>query len=364
MAISLNVLEMIGKTQMIQLSRVAIKNKGRILAKCEFMNPTGSLKDRMAIEMIEDAEQRGEITPGFTKLIETSSGNTGISLAAIGSYKGYKVVIVTTEDTNREILQLLAHFGAKVILTPVDGKALESFQTGAQSMYREKAARMVRNQVAENMIKADPSMYMLNQGANPANVRAHRKTGKEILEQTNGKVDVFVAGIGTGGSLMGISQVLREANPNVRIVAIEPAEATLGLATEPTIYGIQGVSDGVVPAIVNLSKVDEIIQVPSAQAWHMARRLAREEGLSVGPSSGANVWAALSVLENARHDQCVVTLLPDQASRYFSLGLFEIKGTQNERRLSYSNERPIRDQIIPNSACLERSMNHFEVNIY
>jgi cysteine synthase A len=322
MVIAMNVLDLIGNTPMVQLSRVTSESKGWILGKCEFMNPTGSLKDRIALEMIEDAEQRGEITPGYTKLIEATTGNTGISLAAIGSIKGYEVVIVMTEDTNQEIQQLVAHFGAKVVLTPVEGIVLDRLQTGKQAINREKAARMVRNQIAANMVEADPWMYMLNQSANRANVRAHRQTGKEILEQTQGKVDVFVAGIGTGGSLMGISQVLREVNPLVRIVAVEPAEAAMDSAAEPTIYGIQGVSDDVIPAILDLSKVDEIIRVTSAQAWHMASRLAREEGLSVGPSSGANVWAALLVLEKIGCDHSVVTLLPDQASRYFSLNYF------------------------------------------
>ena len=332
----MSALNMIGNTPMIQLSRVVSKPGGGILAKCEFMNPTGSLKDRMALEMIVDAEQSGKITPGFTKLVETSSGNTGISLAAIGSIKGYDVVIVTTEDTNQEILQLLAHFGAKVILTPVGGTAFESLRTESQSLYREKAARMVRNQIAANIVKADPSMYMLGQSTNPANPRAHEQTGREILEQTNGKVDVFVAGIGTGGSLMGISKILRKANPDIQIFAVEPAEATLDSVDEPTIYGIQGISDGVIPAILDLSKVNEIIRVSSAQAWHMARRLAREEGLSVGPSSGANIWAALSVLEKVGYDHSVVTLLPDQASRYFSLGFFESDRNPVREEVSYS----------------------------
>ncbi len=336
MAISKTVINLIGNTPMIRLSRVASKLGGGILAKCEFMNPTGSLKDRMALEMIKDAEQSGKITPGITKLIETSSGNTGISLAAIGSIKGYDVIIVTTEDTNQEILQLLAHFGAKVILTPVDGAAFDSFRTESQSIYREKATRMVRNQIATNMLKADPSMYMLGQSTNPANPRAHEQTGREILEQTSGKVNVFVAGIGTGGSLMGISKVLREANPDVQIIAVEPAEATLDSSEEPTIYGIQGISDGVIPAILDLSKVSEIIRVPSAQAWHMAGRLAREEGLSVGPSSGANVWASLSVLEKVGDDHSVVTLLPDQASRYLSLGFFESDRNPVREEVSYS----------------------------
>jgi cysteine synthase A len=323
MAISLNILDEIGNTPIVQLNQVTTKPGSWILAKCEFMNPTGSLKDRMALEMIKDAEERGEITPGYTKLIETSSGNTGISLAAVGSIKGYEVVIVTTEDTNREILQLLAHFGAKVILTPIAGPAFEEIRKESPTLYREKATRMVRNQIATNMLLADSSMYMLGQSTNPANPRAHQQTGREILEQTTTKVDVFVTGIGTGGSLMGISQILRGSFPDVRIVAVEPAEATLDSIEEPTIFGIQGFSDGVIPAILDLSKVDDIIRVSSAQAWQMAGRLAREEGLSVGPSSGANVCAAFSVLEKYGHDQCVVTLLPDQAGRYFSLGFFE-----------------------------------------
>jgi len=320
--ITTSVLDLIGNTPMICLSRVIDEPGPSVLAKCEFMNPTGSLKDRMAKEMIEDAEKKGEIKPGSTILIEATSGNTGISLAALGSVKGYGVVIVMTEDTNREIQDLIEHLGARVVLTPVEGVATADVQIGAQALYRKKAARMVRDRITAEMLEADPAKYMLNQSTNPANVRAHWRTGREILEQADGKVDALVLGVGTGGTIMGISQALREANPDVLVVAVEPAEATSDSRDEPTIYGIQGISDGIVPEIADLSKIDEIIRVSSSDAWRMARRLAREEGLPVGPSSGANVSAALEVARRFGTDQHIVTLLPDRASRYLSFGLF------------------------------------------
>jgi len=323
MKVAASVLDLIGNTPLLRLSRVTKGLGVHLLAKCEFMNPTGSLKDRMAREMVEDAEQKGKIVPGSTILIEPTSGNTGISLAAVGSVKGYGVVIVMTEDVNREIQELVEHFGAELVLTPVEGLTSADMQFEGQEIYREKAARMMRNRITNQMIAADPAKHMLDQGSNFANVRAHWQTGREILEQTDGQVDALVAGVGTGGTLMGISQVLREANPSVRIVAVEPAEAASSSADEPTIYGIQGVSDGLVPHIFDSSLVDEIVRVRSLDAWRMAAGLAREEGLAVGVSSGANVTAALEVASRLGADRTVVTLLPDRASRYFSLGLFE-----------------------------------------
>ena len=323
MKIATSVFDLIGNTPMIRLSRVTNGLRASILAKCEFMNPTGSIKDRMIREMLEDAEKKGEIKPGSTILIEATSGNTGISLASLGSVKGYDVVIVMTEDTNREIQDLVGHFGAELVLTPVEGLTTTDLQVEGQAIYREKAARMVRNRITAEMLEADPAKHMLDQSTNPANVRAHWQTAREILEQTDGKVDAVVLGVGTGGTIMGISQVLREADPDVLIVAVEPAEATLNSSDEPTIYGIQGISDGVVPEIVDLREIDEIIHVNSSEAWHMARRLAQEEGLPVGPSSGANVSAALQVAERFGTGQKIVTLLPDRASRYLGFGLFK-----------------------------------------
>jgi cysteine synthase A len=323
MKIATSVLDLIGNTPMLRLNRVTNGLRTSILAKCEFMNPTGSIKDRMVKEMLEDAEKKGKIKLGSTILIEATSGNTGISLAALGAVKGYDVVIVMTEDTNREIQDLVEHFGAKLVLTPVEGLTTTDLQVEGHAIYREKAARMVRNRITAEMLEADPAKHMLDQSKNLANVRAHWQTGREILEQADGKVDALVLGVGTGGTIIGISQVLREAAPDVLIVAVEPAEATSNSSDEPTIYGIQGISDGVVPEIVDLREIDEIIRVSSLEAWHMASRLAWEEGLSVGPSSGANVSAALQVARRLGTDQNVVTLLPDRASRYLSLGLFK-----------------------------------------
>jgi cysteine synthase A len=323
MKIATSVFDLIGNTPMIRLSRVTNGLRASILAKCEFMNPTGSIKDRMIREMLEDAEKKGEIKPGSTTLIEATSGNTGISLASLGSVKGYDVVIVMTEDTNREIQDLVGHFGADLVLTPVEGLTTTDLQVEGQAIYREKAARMVRNRITAEMLDADPAKHMLDQSTNPANVRAHWQTAREILEQTDGKVAAVVLGVGTGGTIMGISQVLHEADPDVLIVAVEPAEATLNSSDEPTIYGIQGISDGVVPEIVDLREIDEIIRVNSSEAWHMASRLAQEEGLPVGPSSGANVSAALQIAERFGTGQKIVTLLPDRASRYLSFGLFK-----------------------------------------
>jgi len=323
MKIATSVFDLIGNTPMVRLGHVTSGLKANILAKCEFMNPTGSLKDRMVREMLEDAEQKGKIDPGSTILIEGTSGNTGISLAALGSVKGYDVVIAMTEDTNQENQELVRHFGGDVVLTPVKGLTPTDMQMEGKALYGEKAARMVRNRIVAEMLEADPAKHMLDQFTNLANVRAHWQTGREILEQTDGKVDALVLGVGTGGTIMGVSQVLREANPDILIVAVEPAEATSNSGEEPTIYGIQGISDGVVPDILDLSQIDEIIRVNSSEAWRMASRLGREEGLPVGPSSGANVSAALEVARRFRTNDNVVTILPDRASRYFSYGLFK-----------------------------------------
>lgn len=340
MKVAAGILDLIGNTPIVRLSRVINDSGASILAKCEFMNPTGSLKDRMAKEMIEDAEKKGEIKPGSTILIEATSGNTGISLAVLGSLKGYRVVIVMTKDTNREIQQLVEHLGAEVVLTPVAELTTTNVQIEDTVIYREKAARMVRNRITAEMLEADPAKYMLNQSTNLANVRAHWRTGQEILDQTGGKVDALVLGVGTGGTLMGISQAIREANPDVLVVAVEPAEATLNAGDEPTIFGIQGISDGVVPEIFDLSQVDEVICVSSSDAWHMAGRLAREEGLLVGPSSGANVRAALQIARRFGPDQNVVTLLPDRASRYLSLELFN-RHAQARSHAVFDGESPL-----------------------
>ena len=322
MQVASSVLELIGHTPLLHLSRIVEHGGARVLAKCEYLNPTGSLKDRTLLAMIEDAEREGTIRPGETVLIEATSGNTGISLAALGSLKGYAVVIVMVEDTNPEIVDLIGHFGAKVVLTPSSGFSPEDLIVDGKPVGSEKAARRLRNRITAEMLAADPRKHMLNQFANPANVRAHRQTGVEIIEQTDGKVDALVMGVGTGGSMMGIVAALREVQPGVRVVAVEPAEACPGSGWKHTIFGIQGISDGVLPAIFDPGNVDEIVCVRSADAWHTASRLAQTEGLLVGPSSGANVNAALQVAAQMREDQVVVTILADQAGRYLSFGLF------------------------------------------
>jgi cysteine synthase A len=298
-----SVLDLIGNTPLVRLGRIAPAGSATILAKVESQNPGGSVKDRIARSMIEDAERRGALQPGST-LVEPTSGNTGIGLAVVAAVKGYRLVLTMPDDMSLERRRLLARLGAELVLTP----AIEGM-TGAVF-------------AAQELCRAHPGYVMLQQFENAANPEAHRRTtALEILEATGGKVDGFVAGVGTGGTITGVGEVLRERIPRVRIVAVEPARSPVLSGGKSRVHGIQGIGASFVPGILNRSVIDEIVQVRDEDAMATALRLAREEGLLAGISAGANVWAALGVAEKLGAGRTVVTVLCDTGERYLSVPL-------------------------------------------
>jgi cysteine synthase len=298
-----SVLDLIGNTALVRLSRIGPSGSATILAKVESQNPGGSVKDRIARSMIEDAERRGLLRPGST-LVEPTSGNTGIGLAMVAAVKGYRLVLTMPDDMSLERRRLLARLGAELVLTP----AIEGM-TGA--VY-----------AAQELCRANGAYVMLQQFENPANPDAHRRTTAiEILEATGGKVDGFVAGVGTGGTITGVGEVLRERLPGVHIVAVEPARSPVLSGGKARVHGIQGIGASFVPGILNRAVIDEIVQVKDEDAMATALRLAREEGLLVGISAGANVWAALRVAERLGAARTVVTVLCDTGERYLSVPL-------------------------------------------
>ena len=298
-----SVLDLIGNTPLVRLGRIARAGSATILAKVESQNPGGSVKDRIARSMIEDAERRGALRPGST-LVEPTSGNTGIGLAVVAAVKGYRLILTMPDDMSLERRRLLARLGAEIVLTP----AIEGM-TGAVF-------------AAQELCREHPGYVMLQQFENPANPDAHRRTtALEILEATGGKVDGFVAGVGTGGTITGVGEVLRQRIPGVRIVAVEPAKSPVLSGGKARVHGIQGIGASFVPGILNRSVIDEIVQVKDEDAMATALRLAREEGLLVGISAGANVWAALGVAERLGAGRTVVTVLCDTGERYLSVPL-------------------------------------------
>jgi len=289
-----SVLDAIGNTPIVKIEN--------IYAKLESVNPSGSIKDRAALEIVEDAERKGELKKGYT-IVEASSGNTGISLAMVAMVKGYKMVVVMPENMSEERKQMIRAFGAELVLTSKAGSLNEAI-----ARTEEIAKR--------------PKHFMARQFANPANVKAQEKTGEEILKQI-GPVDAVVAGVGTGGTLMGISNVMRKVNPNVKVIAVEPEEAAVMFGGSDVSIGehmIQGIGDGFIPKIVDMSKVDKAVTVGSKEAADMARKLCRKYGLLVGISAGANVAVALKMAK--KYDK-VVTVLPDRGERYLSMDLFK-----------------------------------------
>jgi cysteine synthase A len=298
-----SVLDLIGNTALVRLRRVGPSGGATILAKVESQNPGGSVKDRIARSMIEDAERRGLLRPGST-LVEPTSGNTGIGLAIVAAVKGYRLILTMPDDMSSERRRLLARLGAELVLTP----AIEGM-TGA--VY-----------AAQELCRTNPAYVMLQQFENPANPDAHRRTtALEILEATGGKVDGFVAGVGTGGTITGVGEVLRQRLPGIRVVAVEPARSPVLSGGKARVHGIQGIGASFVPGILNRAVIDEIVQVKDEDAMAMALRLAREEGLLVGISAGANVWAAVILAERLGASRTVVTILCDTGERYLSVPL-------------------------------------------
>jgi cysteine synthase A len=296
-----SVLELIGNTPLVRLRRVVEPRMATILAKLESLNPGGSVKDRICLAMIEDAEARGLLKPGAT-IVEPTSGNTGIGLAMVGAVKGYHVVLTMPETMSAERIQILKRFGAEVVLT-----AAADGMIGAVKR-------------AEAIVKDTPGAVMPQQFMNPANPDIHRRTtAQEILRSTEGEVDAFVAGVGTGGTITGVGEVLKKRNPQVRVVAVEPKQSAVLSGRPPGPHMIQGIGAGFVPQVLNRAVIDEIIPVADEQAYEMSRRLCREEGLLVGLSAGAAGWAALKVARALGPGKTVVVVLPDTGERYLSL---------------------------------------------
>lgn len=293
-----SILQACGNTPLIRLCKMS---SGNVFAKAEFLNPGGSIKDRVAKYIIEAAEERGELRPGMT-IIEATSGNTGIGLALVGVQKGYRVLCVMPENVSEERKKIIHAFGGETVFAPA-----EESLAGCLRKLREIAA-------------ADPGAYFVaNQFANPDNPEVHyRQTAVELWKDMEGRIDVFIAGVGSGGTLQGIGKFLKERNPRVKIVAVEPKSSAALLGREPGLHQIQGIGDGFVPYVLDINLVDMVFTVSDEEAIETTRRLAREEGLLVGTSSGANVSAALHV-DNGRNR--VATVLPDRAERYFSTAL-------------------------------------------
>lgn len=301
-----SIAETIGRTPLVRLRRVAQDLGAQVVAKLESFNPCHSVKDRIGVSMIDAAEKAGKLGPE-TIVLEPTSGNTGIALAMACAAKGYGLVLTMPDSMSVERRILLRALGAKLVLTPA--------AEGMKGAVRK----------AEEMAAADSRYFIPQQFQNPANPEIHRRTtAEEIWADTDGKVDVMVSGVGTGGTITGVSEVIKARKPSFRAVAVEPAESPVLSGGKPGPHKIQGIGAGFVPEVLNLSVVDEIIQVRSEDAGKMAKRLAREEGILAGISSGAAVWAALEVARRPESQgKLIVVVLPDTGERYLSTWLFE-----------------------------------------
>jgi cysteine synthase A len=305
MKIANNVTELIGNTPLVRLNRVTAGSYAEILAKLEFYNPAHSVKDRIGFSMIEAAEKAGKIKSD-TVIIEPTSGNTGIALAMVSAARGYKCVLVMPDTMSKERRMLLRAYGAELILTP-----------GADGM-----PGAIRK--AEEMAAQDPKYLVLQQFNNPANPEIHRKTtAEEIWKDTGGKVNFLVAGVGTGGTITGVGEVLKKRNPDFKVIAVEPDTSAVLSGEVKGPHKIQGIGAGFVPSILNTKIYDEIIRVKDDDAFDIARRMAREEGLLVGISSGAATWAALQVARRQENKgKVIVVIIPSFGERYLSTPLF------------------------------------------
>jgi cysteine synthase A len=304
-----SVTELVGKTPLLRLGRVAGPDGGTVLLKMESMNPMSSVKDRIGLNMINDAEEKGLITRN-TVIVEPTSGNTGIALAFVAASRGYRLILTMPETMSIERRNLLRALGAEIVLTP-----------GGEGM---KGAIVKAAQIFENT----PSAFMPQQFENPANPEAHRRTtAVEIWDDTDGQVDILVAGVGTGGSITGIGEILKDRKPGFSVIAVEPADSPVLSGGLPGAHAIQGIGAGFIPKVLNTGILDEIIKVRSEDAFATCRRLAREEGILAGISAGANVWASLQVASRPENrEKTIVTILCDSGERYLSTPLFDEQG--------------------------------------
>ena len=298
--------DLVGGTPLVRLSRLSEETGATILGKLEAANPAGSVKDRIGLAMVEAAEAAGALTPGESVIVEPTSGNTGIALAFVAASKGYRCILTMPESMSMERRALLKAYGAELVLTP----ATEGMR-GAIAKAQEIAGET-------------PGAFIPQQFENPANPDVHgRTTAIEIWDDTDGAVDFFVAGVGTGGSITGVGHVLKERKPEVKIVAVEPVDSPVLSGGEPAPHRIQGIGAGFVPGVLDTGVYDEIIQATAEDAFEVSRRLAREEGILTGISAGANVWAAMQIAKRPGNEgKVVVTIICDTGERYLSTALF------------------------------------------
>jgi len=301
-----SITELVGKTPLLRLNRITDQEGGTILLKMESFNPLSSVKDRIGLNMIDDAQQKGLIS-GNTVIVEPTSGNTGIALAFVAASRGYRLILTMPETMSVERQKLLRALGAEIVLTP-----------GVEGM---RGAIVKAQEITRNT----PHAFMPQQFENPANPEAHRRTtAEEIWDDTDGQVDILVAGVGTGGSLTGIGEVLKERKPGFSVIAVEPADSPVLSGGSPGAHAIQGIGAGFIPPVLNTGIIDEIIKVRAEEAFGTCRLLATKEGVLAGFSAGASVWAALQVAVRPENlDKTIVTIMCDTGERYLSTRLFD-----------------------------------------
>jgi cysteine synthase A len=296
-----DITELIGRTPLVRLNRLSPTGGATIYGKVEFFNPGGSIKDRICLNMINEAERLGHLKPGGT-IVEPTSGNTGIGLALVAAVRGYKLILVMPESMSMERASLLSSYGAQLVLTPA--------WEGMKGSIRE----------AESIIAQNPSYYMPDQFSNPANPAMHKKTTAiEILDALDGKIDAFVAAVGTGGTITGCGELFKERNRDVKVIAVEPAGSPVLSGGEPGPHKIQGIGAGFVPKVLNRAIIDRVMTVTDDEAYQTAKQLSKKEGLLVGISAGANVFAAQKIAQELGPGKNVVTILCDTGERYISI---------------------------------------------